>query len=446
MGRRPSCISPGFFALLSLSLDLAALEAAQDPLEAILARITPPEIPARDVIVPPSAGNARAAINQAIESCHNSGGGRVVLPAGTWLSAGPIEFKSSVELHLKRGATLRFSTTPTDYLPMVLTKFEGTLLYNYSPLIRAYEVTNVALTGEPGSVIDGQGQEGFSKWRAHQTNDQDALRKMGNDTVPHYQRLFGPDHYLRPVFVQFFGCTNVLVEGVTLIDSPFWVVHPTFSTNVIVRGITVNSPHVNNDGVDPDSCVDVLIERNNITSGDDCIAIKSGRDADSWQMGQPTQNVVVRGNICNGPGNGICVGSEMSGGVENVLAMNNTMVDVGSAIYFKSNLDRGAWVTDIVFDGVTVAHSSECISFTNNYHGARGGDFPTLFRNYSLSNVLCVSVSGTALSVDGLPQMPIADVRLTNVTVSQARRATSFNNTRRFVFDNVKVRECLFQK
>ncbi len=363
----------------------------------------------------------------------------MVLQAGTWLSAGPIELKSSVELHLKSGATLRFSTTPTDYLPMVLTKFEGTLLYNYSPLIRAYEVTNVALTGEPGSVVDGQGQRGFSKWRARQKNDQNALRKLGNDTAPHYQRVFGPGHYLRPVFVQFFGCTNVLVEGVTLIDSPFWVVHPTFSTNVIVRGITVNSPYINNDGVDPDSCVDVLIEGNNITSGDDCVAIKSGRDADAWQMGQPTQNVVVRDNICNGPGNGICVGSEMAGGVENVIALNNSLVDVVSAVYFKSNLDRGAWVTDVVFDGVTVAHSKECIIFTNNYHGARGGEFPTLFRNYSLSNVHCASVSGTALSVDGLPQMPIADVKLTNVIVEQAQQATSFNNTRGFEFHNVKV-------
>jgi polygalacturonase len=231
-----------------------------------------------------------------------SAGGRVVLPAGTWLSKGPIEFKSDVELHLKAGATLRFSTTPADYLPMVLTKFEGTLLYNYSPLIRGYLLTNVALTGEPGSVIDGQGQEGFSKWRGAQKSDQNKLRQMGNDTVPHYQRVFGPAGHLRPVFVQFFGCRNVLIEGVTLIDSPFWVVHPTFCTNVIVRGVTVNSPHVNNDGVDPDASVDVLVEGNNITSGDDCVAIKAGRDADAWQLGQPTRNVIVRNNVCNGPG------------------------------------------------------------------------------------------------------------------------------------------------
>ena len=175
----------------------------------------------------------------------------MVLPAGTWLSRGPINFKSDVELHLRAGATLRFSTTPEDY-PLVLTRFEGTLLYNYSPLIRGYQLTNVALTGEAGSLIDGQGQEGFSRWRKQQSKDQDKLRQMGNDTLPHYERVFGAGHYLRPVFVQFFGCKNVLVEGVTLVDSPFWVVHPTLSTNVIVRGVTVDSPYINNDGVDPD--------------------------------------------------------------------------------------------------------------------------------------------------------------------------------------------------
>ena len=256
-----------FLILLLLPPPLAG--AAPDSVAAILARIVPPEIPPADFAVagPPAgpAGDARPTISAAIDSAHSAGGGRVVLGPGLWLSKGPIVFLSDVELHLAAGCTLRFSTTAADYLPAVLTKFEGTLLYNYSPLIRAFMVTNIALTGAPGSVIDGQGQAGFAKWRDHQKPDQDRLRQIGNDTVPHYQRVFGAGHYLRPVFAQFMSVKNLLVEGVTFIDSPFWVVHPVFCTNVIVRNVTIDSPHINNDGVDPESSVDVLIENNNIT-------------------------------------------------------------------------------------------------------------------------------------------------------------------------------------
>lgn len=239
--------------------------------------------------------------------------------------------------------------------------------------------------------------------------------------------------------MQFVGCTNVLIEGVTLIDAPFWVVHPVFCTNVIVRGITIDSPHINNDGVDPDACVDVLIERNVITSGDDCVAIKSGRDADAWQVGQPSRNLIVRNNTCYGPGNGFAVGSELSGGVENVYIQQNTIVAGETALDFKSNLDRGAWVKDIVVDGLTAGQVSGCLSWTNDYHGGRGGHFPTLFQNFSISNVQCAQASKTAISAVGLPDMPIREVILQNVTVSQAETATKFKHTKGFDFTNVQV-------
>lgn len=170
-------------------LGIVTTIASPDSAAVILARIGPPDIPMHDVVVKQGREGAREAINDAIDQAHKSGGGRVVLGAGVWLSKGPIDFKSDVQLHLRAGCTLRFSTTPSDYLPMVLTRFEGTLLYNYSPLIRGFQLTNVALTGESGSVIDGQGQSGFSRWRAHQTADQEKLRQMGNDTTPHYTRV-----------------------------------------------------------------------------------------------------------------------------------------------------------------------------------------------------------------------------------------------------------------
>merc|ERR1712086_181880 len=417
-----------FFAIAAHS------SATPDSPGAILARIHPPRFAPGDFVVPSNTSSDCAAINAAIDSAHSAGGGRVLLLAGVWISNGPINLKSDVNLHLSTGATLRFGTTASDYLPAVLTKFEGTLLYNYSPLIRGYELTNVALTGERGSVIDGQGQAGFSQWRHNQTADQNALREMGNDTTAHYMRVFGAGHFLRPVFVQFFGCKNVLVEGVTLVDAPFWVIHPVFSTNVIIRGVTVDSPYINNDGIDPDSSVDVLIENNNITSGDDCIAIKSGRDADAWQVGQPSQNVIVRNNICNGPGNGVCVGSEMSGGVSNVIVTNNSIHNCETALYFKSNLDRGAWVRDIVVDGMIVEDGTRgCINFDNNYHYNYHGQFPTLFQNYSIRNFRCNRIKGTAISVDGLSQMPIRDVTIDHFVAEQVEKATSFKNTKGFM-------------
>ena len=236
-----------FRVLLAVIAVAQCSSAAPDSVAAILSRIHPPHFAAQNFTVAVT-GDDCSAINHAISTAHNAGGGRVVLTARLWLSNGPINFKSDVNLHLAAGATLRFGTHPDDYLPPVLTKFGGTLLYNYSPLIRGYQLTNVALTGEPGSIIDGQGQKGFSKWRSNQSADQSALREMGNNTTPHYTRVFGKGHYLRPVFVQFLGCKNVLIEGVTLVDAPFWVIYPVFCTNVIVRGVTVDSPYINNDG------------------------------------------------------------------------------------------------------------------------------------------------------------------------------------------------------
>ena len=238
-------------------------------------------------------------------------------------------------------------------------------------------------------------------------------------------------------------------------------------------------------GVDPDGSVDVLIEGCNITSGDgfanlhsvlfvvsgrpqsqcftryvilsvlpqsqsvadsadcwwhaDCVAIKSGRDADAWQIGQPTQNVIVRDTVCNGHGNGICVGSEMSGGVSNVIVLNVTVQNSETALYFKSNLDRGAWVKDVVVDGMKVDNVKSCIDFDNNYHGARGGNFPTLFQNYSIRNVICNNVKETAISVDGLPNMPVRVVSLHHVVANNVHKATSFKGARDFVFDDVVI-------
>ena len=322
----------------------------------------------------------------------------------------------------------------------MLTRFEGVECYNYSPLIYCYNCHNVAIVGS--GTLDGSGQDGFAQWKDKQKTDQDLIRHLGNDTQPSTAlgRVFGAGHYLRPSFVQFYACSSVLIEGIRLIDSPFWVVHPVNSRNVIVRGITVDSPHINNDGIDPEGSSLVLIENNNVTSGDDCISIKSGRDADAWRVGSPSEDIIIRNLTCSTTANAICAGSEMSGGVRRVLVDGGVEVmKAENLIEFKANLDRGAFISDIFMRGLTAEEVGSCIGFTNNSHGARGGNFPTLFSNITVANTRCRSTSKAAISIEGLATRPIANVTLSDFTVDKADEATKITNTVGLKFESVTV-------
>jgi polygalacturonase len=213
------------------------------------------------------------AIMKAIDKAHSEGGGRIVCTGGTFFVKGPIQVNfSNINLFVNESTVLKFSGKPADYLPVVLTRFEGTLVYNYSPLIYAPQVTNFAITGS--GTLDGSGSDEFAKWSSKEKKDQEKLRELGNDTVPVSQRIFGAGHYLRPSMIQPFNSSTVLIEDVTVKNSPFWVIHPTFCTNVTVRGVHVDSTNKNNDGCDPDSCTDVLIEDSSFNCGDDCVSVK----------------------------------------------------------------------------------------------------------------------------------------------------------------------------
>jgi polygalacturonase len=207
----------------------------------------------------------------------------VIVPEGTYWIEGPVNLKSNVRLHVSEGATIKFSPEPKHYLPVVLTRWEGTELFNYSPMIYVYQATNVAITGK--GTIHGNSETTFATWKPNQDPDQLKLRQMGNDQVPVHERIFGEGHWLRPSMIQFWSCKNVLVEDVTIHDSPFWVIHPIYSTNITVRNVYVDSWNANNDGVDPDSSVNVLVENCRFETGDDSVAIKSGRDQDAWRVG-----------------------------------------------------------------------------------------------------------------------------------------------------------------
>ena len=346
-----------YLALVFLLLALSA-SAANDPWSAvpeILARIQPPHFPARDFAITKygakSGSDASAAIDKAIEACSRAGGGRVVIPPGDW-PTGPIRLASHIELHVEAGATLRFTTDPARY-PLVLTRFEGVEVMNYSPLLYATDCEDVAITGE--GTLDGQADEQhWWNWRPlgkpqPQNDDRNALFKQNEDQLPVAQRVFGAGHFLRPSFVEMIRCKNVLIEGVTFRNAPMWVLHPTLSANVTIRRVTVIGNGPNTDGADPESCRDVLIEDCVFETGDDCIALKSGRNQDGRRINVPIENVIIRGCRMKAGHGGITVGSEVSGGARNIFAEKNQLDSpvLERGLRLKTNSARGGFIENV---------------------------------------------------------------------------------------------------
>lgn len=409
--------------------------------DAIVARMHPPLFPAATFSIldhgaTPDAP-AHLAVQAAIDACAAAGGGRVLVPAGLWRMNGPVTLRSNVDLHLDRGATMRFGQPGEIALPLVLTRWEGTEVWNYSPLIYARDCTNVAITGE--GLFDGQGRDGFFRWRAHQDRDKQALRSMGEEGTPVADRRFGPGHFLRPPFVQFFGCTNVLIDGPKFIDSPFWTIHPVYSRNVIVRNVTVISKHLNSDGCDPDSCQDVLIEHCRFDVSDDCIAIKSGRDQDGWRVGLPTSNVVIRDcQMSTHVAGAIAIGSEMSGGASNIFVERLDVHHANQAIYFKANLDRGGTIEQVRVRDVRVRDSNTLIDFTTAYHHCREGNSPPTYKQFVVERIDCRNTV-RALRIVGVAAAPVEDVLIRNVTVTTARAPDVIAHTRDLRLNQVRV-------
>ncbi|MBD3276357.1 MAG: glycoside hydrolase family 28 protein [Candidatus Marinimicrobia bacterium] len=410
--------------------------------EQILNQIKLPIFPSREYVVTEFGAKGdgetecRAAFEEVINSCNQDGGGTVIVPEGSYWMEGPINLKSNVRLHVSEGATIKFSPDPNHYLPVVLTRWEGTELFNYSPMIYVYQATNVAITGR--GTIHGNSETTFATWKPNQDPDQLKLREMGNDQVPVHERIFGDGHWLRPSMIQFWSCKNVLVEDVTIHDSPFWVIHPVYSTNVTVRNVYVDSWNANNDGVDPDSSVNVLVENCRFETGDDSVAIKSGRDQDAWRIGQSTENVVVRNCQMNSEANGLCIGSEMSGGVRNVFMENCRVGEVDSAIYFKANLDRGGHVENVWVRDISVEDAEAMIRFTTDYHGYRGNHYPPTFRDFLIEDVSCQHAE-IAIDAVGVPDAPLQNITLRNIAVEKADEVKEIKHTQNWTMENVSV-------
>ena len=410
----------------------------------ILKQIRPPEFnkTVYNIIsynaVPDGKTDCKAVLDKVISLCSSNGGGVVTVPKGIFYIAGPVVLKSHVNLHFEDGAELIFSADARDYLPAVITLWEGTEVFNYSPLFYAYECTDIAITGH--GRINGSASKNFANWRPQQSAEQKKLRQMGADGVPVYERVFGADGRLPPDMIQFFGCRNVLIDGITITDAPYWVIHPVLCNNVTVQNVTINSHNLNNDGCDPESCTNVLIQHCDFDTGDDGIAIKAGRDQDGWRIGQPTENVIVRDCVFSSEANGLCIGSEMSAGVRNVYMYNVYIKKCLSAIYFKSNLDRGGFIEDILVTNVKCDSArSAFIRFENNYHGSRGGHYPTRFNNFHIENVTCNFSGEAGIYAVGIPGNPLKNIYLKKVTVSSTPVKEVISNAVNLSYDDVVI-------
>lgn len=427
--------------ILFLSIDAQASQNACAAASGIVDKIDLPKIPNRAFDISDFGAmkggeiDARPAILAAIAKAVAEGGGKVILPEGLWLSKGPVVLQSNIELHLSAGARLLFSAEPADYLPVVLTRWEGTEVFSYSPLIYAFDVHDVAITGK--GTIDGNKDSKFFAWHPKEKSDQLRLRQMGAAAVPVALRQFGQGHFLRPPLIQFFSATRVLLEDYTAKNSPFWVNHLNYTSHVTMRGVNVDSHFANNDGVDVESSSFVVVENSHFRTGDDSAVVKSGRDLDGRQIARPSQYVVFRNNDMGGE-DGIALGSEMSGGISDVYFVDNILRTGSSAIRFKSNLDRGGIVEKIRVCNMRVESFDNLFWFQLDYPGSLGGNFPAIYRDIIFENIN-VERAATALYVSAPEGSPLRDVTWKNVDIKEAETTFYLKNAENLRFQNFRV-------
>ena len=399
------------------------------------------------------------AINLAIITCNQEGGGTVLVPDGTFYT-GPITLKSNVNLHLSDKATLKFLTDQKLYYPGVITRWEGVDCYNAHPLIYAYGETNIALTGK--GTIDGQGSNNHwwymcgsphYGWKegmnAQKLGGHERLLGLAELKRPIHERVMTTEDALRPQLINFYHCNTVLIEGVTLLNSPFWVIHPLLCESLIVRGVHIFNRGPNGDGCDPESCKNVLIEDCHFDTGDDCIAIKSGRNEDGRKWATPSENIIVRNcEMKNGHG-GVVIGSEISGGYRNLFVENCVMdsPELDRVIRIKTNTCRGGLIENIYVRNIKVGQCKEAVLRINLQYESRENcnrGFTPIVRNVHLKNVTCeksrYGIVAIGLEDDKyVSQISVEDCQWNNVTENGNRIENVKDITMKNLYINGKL-------
>lgn len=359
------------------------------------------------------------AIHRAIHQAHRAGGGRVVIPQGRWLT-GPIHLQSNINLHLEKGAQVYFSSDKKHYLPVVMQRHEGVEALNYSPLIYGYKLDNIAITGE--GVFEGQGQHWWDWYKKHGTPPRAIAAKM-----PLSLRKFGKGagmEGMRPSFLLVWKSSNILIEGVSFNESPFWNVHLVYSQNAIVRDVKVNSLTApNGDGIVVDSSKNVLLEYNHLETGDDAVVIKSGMNEDGLNINIPSENIVVRhfraANVRTGSG-GVVFGSETSGGIRNVYVHNAYFEGADRGIRFKTERGRGNVIENIYLRNIEMKNITYEAITVNTFYTGPGATGPSpAVRNLFLKNIR-VDTAETGINLIGLPEKWLENIHLEDISIKNA--------------------------
>jgi len=423
-----------------------------DKLPEILSKIVAPQFPANEFIISNFGAkeggifDCTEAINNAIIACNAAGGGKVVIPDGTYLT-GRIYLKSNVNLHLRPKTVLKFKTNPDAYLPLVFTRFEGVECMNYSPFIYAYNEQNIAITGQ--GLLDGQADEThWWPWKGSKKSDtlnQNAgvkrLNEMGEKGIPVSERLFGEGFYLRPNFIQPYLCKNILIDSIRIINSPMWEINPVLCENITIQNININSHGPNNDGVDPESCKNVLIRNCLFDTGDDCIAIKSGRNNDGRRVNVPSENIVIQNCVMKDGHGGVVIGSEISGSCRNVYTENCEMSspNLDRALRIKTNSIRGGVVENIYMRNVKVGKVREAVVLVSfQYQEGDAGKFTPVVRNIFVENVTSES-SEYGLFLDCYERSPVQNLQIRNCAFNGVEKGNFINFADSLTFENFKV-------
>ena len=376
-------------------------------------------------------------INKSIEQAAAEGGGTIYFPAGTYLTAS-IQMKSNITLHLESGSLLRFSDVFEDYLPFVKMRWEGVVMNSLSPLIYANNAENITITGR--GTLDGNGYKWWDWLRETRQQLKENNGKLPQTSQLHQmwleanQDLVVSDYYkptlergmFRPPFIQFYECNNIVIENVKIINSPFWTVNPAFCDNIVITGVTINNPSKNpkgpnTDGINPTSCSNVRISNCFISVGDDCITIKSGRDADGRKYAKSCENITVTNCVMLSGHGGVVIGSEMSGGVKRIAISNCVFDGTDAGIRLKASRGRGGVVEDIRVDNIVMRNIQKNAFIFDLFYDKHSTPEPVsertpTFRNIHLSNITGKEIAQIGY-IKGIEEMPIEEISFNNVNM-----------------------------
>lgn len=386
---------------------------------------------------------ATESIKKAIAAAYKAGGGTVFFPAGKYLT-GPIHLKSNITILIDAGAEIHFSDNFDHYLPMVKSRWEGTDVINFSPLFYANGAENIAIKGR--GLIDGHGKKWWAYSEVHvkkipTSRWQEEFKRLNRDVLAPDLPGWIERGFLRPPFIQTIDCKNVLIEGISIRNSPFWTINPQYCDNVTISKVTINNPpSPNTDGINPESCRNVHISDCHISVGDDCITIKSGKDRSGRKANVPAENhTITNCTMLSGHG-GVVIGSEMSGGVKKIVISNCVFDGTDRGLRIKTARGRGGIVEDIRVDNIIMKNiRDQAIVLDMQY--AKTTPEPVsertpAFRNIHFSNI--TAQGNQAGYLNGLDEMPIEDISFNDINMDM-KSGFVVKMARNIEFHNIRV-------